>query len=71
MLLMTRPKEKRIKDRLAMLKTILFRVIEFLSWDWMEMAIDTPMIHINQGKTKSATVMPFHLALKQKQNILG
>ena len=32
----------------------------------MEMAIDTPMIHINQGKTKSATVMPFHLALKKK-----
>ena len=61
-----RPKEKRIKDRLAMLKAILLRVMEFLSWDWMEMAIDTPMIHMNQGKTKSATVIPFHFALQKK-----
>ena len=30
------------------------------------MTIETPIIHMNHGKTKSATVNPFHRALKIK-----
>ena len=32
--------------------------LEFLSWDWVDMTRLTPIIQINQGNTRSATVNP-------------
>ena len=64
MLLMMRPKPNRITDRRITLMTMADLGLEFLSWDCIDMAKETPIIHMNQGKTKSATVSPFHLALE-------
>ena len=65
MLLMIRPKLNRITDLRMIFRTMVDLGLEFLSCDCIDMTKETPIIHINQGKTKSATVRPFHLALQK------
>ena len=72
MLLITRPKKISVADLRTMFKISFGLEMEFLNWDWIDMTIETPIIHMNQGKTKSATVNPFHRALKIKsQNTIS
>lgn len=66
-LLMTRPRKNRMADRLATFSAIDVRAFPLLSWLCVEMTKETPMIHMNQGKTRSATVIPFHGELEKWQ----
>ena len=56
---MIKPRKISMMDLLITRRTIFFLGMEFLSWLCVEMARLTPMIQINQGNTRSATVNPF------------
>jgi hypothetical protein len=60
-------------------RNILTKIVDFRTFfarsDRWERTMDTPIIHVNHGKTKSATVRPFQavqaeILFNQQNNIL-